>query len=365
MSDTDNQSKDIAALPHPLGVAPQWIDSAGRKIALHVSRPARIDLPTVPPLVLVHSVNAGASAVEMHSLFRRQAQSQNRAVVALDLPGFGASERTPGHVTPATMARAISDSLEWTQRHVAPGPADVVALSLGCEFATLAALSHPRAVRSLALISPTGMERRRIGEPYVQGGTRRNALVAAMLALPGAGRALHTALGSRLSTRWLLARTWGTPLVDESLLAHAEAHSRVTGSHHAASDLLSGSLFTRGIVSAYPRLDMPVLVAHGRRGKSTDFEAYGHVASRGSASWQRRIFDTGGMPHLEWPSDFEAAYQSWLTGHVVPWAASPMTVLSEAAKPKVSEAMNEVSRIGRRLGSPSPVRAGAPLAGAG
>ena len=363
MSDTDSQSKDIAALPHTLGVAPQWIDSAGRKIALHVSRPARTCTPTAPPLVLVHSVNAGASAVEMHSLFRRQAQNQNRAVVALDLPGFGASERTPGHLTPAIMARAIVDTLEWTQRHLAPGPADVVALSLSCEFAALAALSQPLAVRSLALISPTGMERHRTGEPYVLGGTRKNALTAAVLALPGAGRALHAALSLRMATRWLLARSWGTLLFDDSLLVHAEAHSRVPGSHHAAMAYLSGVLFTRGIVSAYPRLAMPVLVAHGRRGACTDFEAYGHVAALGLASWQRRIFDTGGMPHLEWPSDFEAAYQSWLTGHVLPWTASPMALPSEAAKPKVPVAMNEVSRIGRRLGN--PVRAGAPLAGAG
>jgi pimeloyl-ACP methyl ester carboxylesterase len=43
---------------------------------------------------------------------------------------------------------------------------DSVALSLSCEFATEAVLRRPAVVRSVALISPTGVERRRADEQY-------------------------------------------------------------------------------------------------------------------------------------------------------------------------------------------------------
>ena len=44
------------------------------------------------PLVLLHSVNAAPSSMEMRPLFERYRGS--RPVYALDLPGFGMSQRT-------------------------------------------------------------------------------------------------------------------------------------------------------------------------------------------------------------------------------------------------------------------------------
>src|SRR5690606_13097347 len=81
------------------------------------------------PLVLVHSINAGASAYEMRPIFERY--RRQRPVYALDLPGFGFSERTDRAYSPALYEQAISNFLA----NVVGGPADVVALSLGSEFA--------------------------------------------------------------------------------------------------------------------------------------------------------------------------------------------------------------------------------------
>jgi len=44
------------------------------------------------PLMLVHTVNAAASAAEVRTVFERM--GQHRTVYAIDLPGFGNSERT-------------------------------------------------------------------------------------------------------------------------------------------------------------------------------------------------------------------------------------------------------------------------------
>jgi hypothetical protein len=75
---------------------------------------------------------------------------------------------------------------------------------------------------------------------------------------------------------------------------------------------------TRGIVECHERLALPVLLAHGQHGSFTDFEAYGHVAAHAQAQWKRRVFAAGSMPHLERAADFDAAYQSWAGGHVLP-----------------------------------------------
>jgi pimeloyl-ACP methyl ester carboxylesterase len=304
-----------SALPPPLGVVPQRIESSGRQIALHVAGPRQSGSP---PLLLVHSVNASPSVIEMQALFQRQAQ--RRAVVALDLPGFGASDRAPGRYTTALMVNAVQDALRWTRQHVGAEPADVVALSLGCEFATLAALADVGALRSLALISPTGMERRRIGEPFENGRSRESRLAGALLHLPGVGRTLYAALTSRPVMRWFLARSWGTRHFDQALLTYGHANAQVAGAHHAPLDFLSGALFTRGIVNLYQRLALPVLVTNGQHGSFTDFEACGHVCAHSPGRWQRRVFATGSMPHLEWAAAFDAAYESWLASEVLPGA---------------------------------------------
>jgi len=300
----------------PLGIEPEFIDSGSRRIALHVANRQSPQGAATSPLLLIHSVNASPSVIEMRAPF--QLQSQRRTVVALDLPGFGASDRSPGRYTPDRMVRAVQDTLIWMRQHIAPAPADVMALSLGCEFATLAALAEPGSMRSLALVSPTGMERRRTGENHEGGRTRESRLVTAVLHWPGVGRGLYAALTSQPSMRWFLARSWGTRHFDPALLEAGHANARVPGALHAPLDFLSGALFTRGIVERYAQLALPVLVAHGQRGSFTDFEAYGHVAAHAPAQWQRRVFATGSMPHLERAADFDAAYQSWLSSHVLP-----------------------------------------------
>ena len=89
------------------------------------------------PLLLIHSVNAAASAYEMQPLFEHY--RVQRPVYALDLPGYGFSERTDLARTPEAYAGAIVDVIA----QLIGEPADVIALSLGGEFAARAALQRP------------------------------------------------------------------------------------------------------------------------------------------------------------------------------------------------------------------------------
>src|SRR5258708_6449394 len=107
------------------------------------------------PLVLIHSINAAASAYEMRPLFLRY-RSQ-RPVYALDLPGFGFSERSKRVYSPRLYTDAIVELLE---SQVRGRPVDVVALSLASEFAAPAPFERPDLIHSLTLISPSGFSRR-------------------------------------------------------------------------------------------------------------------------------------------------------------------------------------------------------------
>jgi pimeloyl-ACP methyl ester carboxylesterase len=68
-----------------------------------------------------------------------------RPVYAIDLPGFGFSERTDRVYYPELYADTL---IEWIESYL-PGsaqPVDLIALSLSCEFAAIAASVRPRAV---------------------------------------------------------------------------------------------------------------------------------------------------------------------------------------------------------------------------
>ena len=74
-------------------------------------------------MLLVHSINAAPSAMEMKPLFDHY--RHRRPVYAPDLPGFGASERGDRPYTPELYADALAQFLE----HVIRERADVVPLS--------------------------------------------------------------------------------------------------------------------------------------------------------------------------------------------------------------------------------------------
>src|SRR6185295_7091679 len=99
---------------------------------------------------------AAASAAEMRPLVERI--GRNRTVLAIDLPGFGASARDAIDYTPALMTDAVLRAADWLRDHGLRRPVDVVALSLSCEFVARAVLERPSWFRSIALVSPTGLE---------------------------------------------------------------------------------------------------------------------------------------------------------------------------------------------------------------
>ncbi len=306
----------VASLPWPSTM----IDVDGVRVALYDTEahtggvsPSR-QFQDVP-LLVVHSINAAPSAFEWEPFVLRQAR--RRRVVALDLPGFGQSDKPDRPYSPAQMAAAISAAIEWID---AP-EVDIAALSLGCEFATQAVLAGPRRIRSLALVSPSGMEGRRVGEKYADSDTREVSWMRRLLRSgrsQGLGRMVYRMLTLPAVMHFFMARSWGTRRYDPRLLTHARRCAQLAGAQHAPLDFVAGALFTKGIVERYRALPVPVWVAHGRRGSFTDFGACpdrtGSAAAGNTFRLQREVFDGGSMPHFEMADAFDAAYLRFLAG---------------------------------------------------
>jgi pimeloyl-ACP methyl ester carboxylesterase len=265
-----------------------------------------------PPILLVHSVNAAATAYEMKPLYEHY--RDRRAVYALDLPGFGLSDRWDRQYTPRLMTDAIHAAVYTIQRNHGEAAIDVVAMSLGCEFTARAATETPNAFRTVALVSPTGFDRRaaRAAQGARPGQTRAMPWLLRVLRFPAWKRGFFSALTSRASIRFFLEKTWGSKQIDEGLLDYDYITTHQPNAENAPYAFVSGYLFSTDAMQLYRNLAMPVWMIHGVRGDFVDYEQKGLVQRL--PNWKIDVVQTGAMPHFEKTSDFVALYESFLDG---------------------------------------------------
>lgn len=225
----------------------------------------------VPPLLLIHSVNAAASTYEMKPLFDYYARS--RRVIALDLPGFGFSERGDRPYTPALYRDAILDLIEQALGQ-GNESVDAVGLSLGSEFLAQAALARPEKFRSLTFISPTGMS---ASNEWKQG----SDVVLGMLRTPLWARPLFDLLTSRPSLKYFLRISQKTP-VSKNTVNYAYAASHQPDAEVAPFHFISAKLFTPAIFQTYCALTQQSLLIYGR----DPFAGYDRVSQlAGQSNW--------------------------------------------------------------------------------
>ena len=255
------------------------------------------------PLVLVHSVNAAPSSFEVKPLFEQYRGS--RPVYSLDLPGFGHSERRAQGYTPEFYARTLVAFLE----RVVGAPADLIALSLGCEFVARALSTRSMLANSLVCIAPTGFSARTPFGPPV------GRIVHRILTIPGLSQGLFNLVASRRSIRYYLGQSFvGDPVPETLAYAYATAHQ--PGARHAPLVFLSMQLFTPQARSElYGTLtDLPVL-AIADQDPYIDFAHLDDfVASH--PNWSReRLEPNMGLPHWERLSETVGVLDAFWTAH--------------------------------------------------
>ena len=260
-----------------------------------------VDMPTPSsvsppaPVLLIHSINAAASAAEMRPLF--EALRGECLVTAPDLPGYGLSPRDDQPYTPRGMTDAVLAAARWTAAQAGGQPIHAIAVSLGAEFLARAASEAPTLFASLTFISPTGL---RGGQNLrgPAGSTRLSPMARRITRGPGWGRWLFQQLTRPAVIRYFLQRTWGSRAIDETLWAYDVQSTRAPEAEHAPLAFLSGGLLSADIHTVYEAISVPVRVIHGTRGDFTDYRALPLPGCR--SAWTLQVMEhCGAMPHFE------------------------------------------------------------------
>jgi pimeloyl-ACP methyl ester carboxylesterase len=261
------------------------------------------------PLLLIHGISAASSAFDMKPLYDHY--RRHRCVYALDLPGFGFSARVDRHYNPRLMTDAIHELLEHIRQSYVYAPVDAVALSLSCEFLARAAVENSAAFRSLAFISPTGLEKPMLRDGRA-GSTLEKRWLRDFSRRSRWRRPLYDLLTRPASVRFFLQRAFGSRRVDPGLVDYDVALSRQAGAEFAPMHFLAGSLFSGDSGRLYRGLKRPVWLTHGTRGAFSNLPGIAALSDR--PNWTIEGLQSGAMPQWELPEEWTRRYDGWLSG---------------------------------------------------
>lgn len=238
------------------------------------------------PLVLVHRPHWAAASFEWRRVFAGLAEQ--RRVYALDLLGFGLSDRPAVRYDAALYVRLLHDFL----RSVVLRPATLVASGLSAAYAIAVAAASPELVPQLVLVSPTWGER----VPY-------GPAIGVLLHLPVVGTSAFNLLANKRALRRTLEeRTYYDPtLVDDDLVEAAYAVCQRPGSTRAAAALLAGHL-NDDATSAWSRTRQPALIVSGAEAPADDV---GPLLAQARPDVRHVVVPACGLlPHEEHPQRF-------------------------------------------------------------
>jgi pimeloyl-ACP methyl ester carboxylesterase len=297
-------SEQAPNLPHAVSGERRETDGRAGRLSYYVAGEG-------PPLLLIHSINATASAFEVQPIF--EDLMRDHRVFAPDLPGFGFSDRSDRRYDPPLYTAAVLDMLDIISADQdGERPIDALALSLSSEFLARAASREPARFRRLVFVTPTGFDKRSAQRRGAPGATREMSWLYKALEAPPWRQSLFDLLVSRRSVRYFLERTFGSDNVDEALIDYAWQSAHQPGARHAPYAFVSGALFSADIRDVYETLTMPIWVPHGTRGDFKDFS--GADWARERDNWLFEAFPTGALPHFEMPDAFNAALRGFLAG---------------------------------------------------
>jgi pimeloyl-ACP methyl ester carboxylesterase len=289
------------SLPRALEAPRRKVDGRAGPLSYYVAGQGK-------PMLLVHSINAAASAYEVRPVFDHAIASYR--VYAVDLPGFGFSDRSQRDYSPRLYVDAIHDMLGVIAEDYGDEPVDALAISLGSEFLARAATEAPHRVRTLSLVTPTGFQK---GAGNLRGPEEETREVPGLyrfFTFPLWSQAIYSALVSRPSIRFFLRKTFGSDNYDRGLAAYDYLTAHQPGAKNAPYAFVSGRLFSKDVRSIYERLTLPVWMPHGTKGDFGDFSEAGWAVAR--PNWLVEPFDTGALPHFEQPAKFMTSFDRFL-----------------------------------------------------
>lgn len=280
------------------GELPKALDAAVGEMEMMEGRLRFYERPGVgTPVVFLHTFDAAGSSHELKPIFEHLAATTRRPLYAIDWLGFGLSDRPPVRYAPALYQRGLRRFLS-EQVHQ---PADLVALSLSCEYAASVAHQFPYLVRKLVGISPTALST----------DTSHSLLQRAAVDLASSLGAFEI-FYYRLTTPDHLRRFYqrhifqsGTAVPD-ALVQYAALTTRVRGAHHAPRYFVNGSLFLDEVArETYRQLPVPTLFIAPERseGLIQQFDLLDDVLRANAGMLQAERLRSGLLPQWDAPEE--------------------------------------------------------------
>lgn len=251
------------------------------------------------PLVLLHSINAGGSSHELESIFNHY--SQTRKVIAIDLLGFGISDRPDIKYTSSIYVRHIKEILSYLSKKY-NSKIDVIALSLSSEYVATVAAENPDIINKLVLISPTGLGRR-ISSSYIG----LKPVILWLLNQPILGQGIFNLLTSKVALNYYLSNYifMDSSKLTAQLIDNYYKTTHTTGAKNASAYFISGMLFVKNAFLNYLRLQTPTIIIRGTGAERiTRFDDISILLKRNINISERYISNGGSLPYIEKPSEF-------------------------------------------------------------
>lgn len=255
-----------------------------------------IEMGAGPPLLLVHGL-AGRWQNWLENIPRFAA---TRRVVAVDLPGFGASPMPRGEISIAGYARF----LEGVCEALSIDAAAVVGNSMGGQIAAELAITSPQRVERLMLVSAAGISAEQVQRRAVMTGGR----VVAALMTRAAAR--HAVLARRPGTRRIAL---GFVVRHPERLSAPLAHELMEGAAKPGFLPALEAVLTHRISERLAQIACPTYVVWG--------EDDHVIPVRDAARFEKLVPDvrvevwpdTGHVAMLERPARFNALLEAFLS----------------------------------------------------
>lgn len=239
--------------------------------------------PSDPTLVCLHGMSAAGSSGEFRAVFSELATDHR--VVAVDLPGFGRSDRPPLRYSAALYEEFLADFIGEFE-----SPA---VLASGLTGAYAAAVAADAGASRLVLVCPTA----RAGPEPPKTWLRE------FLRAPLVGTALFYALVSKPSIRHfnLDHGYYHEESLDDDWVDYEWRTTHQSGARFAPASFVAGFLNTDlDLAGALASLDAPVTLVWGREATVTPLAAGRDLAERADCRLVV-VDDAMLLPHVEYP----------------------------------------------------------------
>lgn len=214
------------------------------------------------PLLLVHGFGPGASSYEWRKNI--DALAEQFRVYAIDLMGYGLSDRPAIDYTPETYADLIGDFL----KEVINKPTVVVARGETCAFVIANAYRRPQLFERLVLVSPSpDMLAEVVPGPV-------NSACKVLMKMPIVGQFVYNMLTSRRSIQNFYDREgYHNPgLITDELVEYIFSSAHQPNARYAAAAAFTNNL-AMDAHEPLARLQMPIVAVFGREAVPTPAEA--------------------------------------------------------------------------------------------